>query len=64
VRKNAISIDLNDKAKAVYDGLPREVRKGEWVSHAIIEFDGKAEPFTEEQKQWIRTEIASFLSGN
>ena len=41
MRKNAISIELNDKAKEVYKGLPKEVKKGEWVSDAIVEKHSK-----------------------
>jgi len=52
MRKNAISIELRDKAKEIYKGLPNGVKKGEWVSDAIEDKAAKEQsqhPFTEEQ---------------
>jgi ribosomal protein L14E/L6E/L27E len=65
MRKNAISIELRDKAMDIYKGLPSGVKKGEWVSDAIIEKWAKehGEIFTKEQLKRIRQEINKVLEG-
>lgn len=36
-RSKAISVELNKKAKEIYDYLPKHIKKGEFLSDAIIE---------------------------
>ena len=63
-RKNIINTSVTDEAKAIYDSLhPRT--KGIFVSDAIVAHSRTAtDPFTPEQQEWIRREIASFLNGH
>jgi hypothetical protein len=65
MKRNIINTSVTDKAKAVYDSLPPH-RKGQYVSAAIEEKHSRdtGEVFTPEQQEWIRKEIASFLSGH
>jgi hypothetical protein len=62
-RKTEINIKLSPTAKEIYDQLGHP--KNRFVSDAIIEKWAKehGEIFTGEQIEWIRKEIASFLSG-
>lgn len=45
------TIDLTDEALAIYDKWGH--KKSEKASQAIIEYDGKTEPFTPEQESRI-----------
>jgi len=62
-RDTEINIKLTPKAMQIYKDLPRP--KNHFVSDAIIEKWAKehGEVFTAEQVEFIREEIASFLSG-
>lgn len=36
-RSKAIGVELNEIAKKIYDNLPKHIKKGEFLSDAIIE---------------------------
>lgn len=60
-----INPTVTEEAYKIYNELPLKDKKP-WVSEAIIEKwrRERGELFTEDQIQWIRKEIASWLSGN
>jgi hypothetical protein len=59
-RSRLISVEISHEAKKIYD---RQPHKGEFVSEAIEKHNkSTSEVFSPEQQEWIRKEIASFLS--
>jgi hypothetical protein len=48
-----ITPNITEQAKQIYDNLPSNIKRGEFVSEAIIKLSGKGEPFTAEQIKWL-----------